>query len=177
MDKPVSNFHFRVMSFGFKFRDLFSPRINTLKEVGIRPGFHVLDYGCGSGSYIKATAELVGEPGKIYALDIHPLAMRAVQGIALKNRLTNVETIYSDCETGLADNSIDMVLLYDTFYKLSNPDRVLEELHRVLKPEGVLSFNDHHMDKSEIVAEVTNKRLFRLLRLGERTYSFAKREQ
>ena len=177
MDKPVSNFHFKLMSFGFKFRDLFSPRMNTLKEVGIRPGFHVLDYGCGPGSYITATAELAGESGRIYALDIHPLATQAVQGIALKKRLTNVETICSGCETGLADNSIDVVLLYDIFHGLSNPDVVLEELHRVLKPGGILSFNDHRMDESEIVAKVTNKRLFRLLRLGERTYSFAKREQ
>jgi len=177
MDKPVSNFHFRVMSFGFKLRDLFSPRMNTLKEVGIQAGFHVLDFGCGPGSYLKAIAKLAGESGKIYALDIHPLAMQAVQGIVLKKRLTNVETICSDCETGLADNSIDVVLLYDTFHGLSNTDRVLEELHRVLNPGGILSFNDHHMDESEIVAKVTNKRLFRLLRLGERTYSFAKREQ
>ena len=176
MGRPVSDFHFKLRSFGFIFRDLFSPRMNTIKEAGIQPGFHVLDYGCGPGSYIKAAAELAGNSGKVYALDIHPLAVQAVQRLALKNRLTNVETILSDCNTGLPDNSIDVVLLYDTFQKLSSPDSVLEELHRVLKPGGILSFNDHHMDKSEIVAEVTNKRLFRLLRLGERTYSFIKRE-
>ena len=52
MDKPSSDFHFKGMSFLFKIRDLFLPRKNVLKEVGIRPGFHVLDYGCGPGAYL-----------------------------------------------------------------------------------------------------------------------------
>ncbi len=165
------------MSFTYKFRDLFSPRKNILKEVGIRPGFHILDYGCGPGGYITATAEFVGKSGKIYALDIHPLAIQMVQSIASKKQLTNVETICSDCKTGLPDNSIDVVLLYDTFHILGDPNEVLEELHRVLKPNGILSFSDHHMKENEIVAEVTNSGLFRLSRKGKRTYSFLKEEQ
>jgi ubiquinone/menaquinone biosynthesis C-methylase UbiE len=176
MDKVESNFGFRLMAFGYKFRDIRLPRINILKEVGIKQGFHVLDYGCGPGSYIIPLAELVGESGKIYALDIHPLAIRKVQDIASKKQLANVETILSDCQTGLPDNSLDVVLLYDIFHHLSDPDGVLKELHRVLKPEGILSFGDHHMKEKEIVSEVTNSGLFRLARKGERTYTFLKKQ-
>lgn len=172
----MSNFDFQFMSVGYKFRDFFLPRKNILEEVGIKPGFQVLDYGCGPGSYTIAAAELVGESGKVYALDIHPLAIQRVQDIASKKRLTNVETILSDCQTGLPDNTLDAVLLYDAFHHLIDPDVVLKELHRVLKPDGILSFSDHHMKEKEIVAEVTNDRLFRLLRKGERTYTFLKEE-
>ena len=175
MDKPMSNFDFQFMSLGYKFRDFFLPRMNILKEVGIKPGFHVLDYGCGPGSYIIPLAELVGESGKVYALDIHPLAIRKVQDIASKKQLSNVETILSDCQTGLPDNSLDAVLLYDAFHHLSDPDVVLKELHRVLKPDRILSFGDHHMKEKEIVAEVTNSGLFRLSRKGQRTYTFLKK--
>ncbi len=176
MDSPKPNFDFKLMSFCYKFRDFFLPRMNILKEVGIRPGFHVLDYGCGPGSYIFPLAELVGESGKIYALDIHPLAIQRVQSIASKKQLSNVETICSDCKTGLPDNSIDVVLLYDTFHDLSEPNGVLEELHRVLKPNGILSFSDHHMKEEEIVSKVTNEDLFRLSRKGKKTYSFLNEE-
>jgi len=162
------------MSFGYKFRDFFLPRKNVLKEAGIKPGFHVLDYGCGPGSYIIATAELVGKSGKIYALDIHPLAIQMVQSIATKKQLTNVETICSDCKTGLPDKSIDVALLYDTLHGLSEPNEVLAELHRVLKPNGILSFSDHHMKESEIISKMTDKGLFRLSRKGERLYNFSK---
>ena len=175
MGKPESNFAFRFMSFGYKFRDFFLPRMNILKGVGITPGFTVLDYGCGPGGYITATAELVGESGKIYALDIHPLAIRKVRNIASKRRLTNVETICSDCKTGLPDKSVDVALLYDILHSLSKPDEVLGELHRVLKPNGILSFSDHHMKENEIISKVTDKGLFKLLRKGERAYNFIKK--
>jgi len=172
----MSNFLFQFMSVGYKFRDFFLPRLNILKEVGIKPGFHVLDYGCGPGSYIIPLTELVGESGKVYALDIHPLAIQKIENIASKKQLTNVETILSDCQTGLPDNTLDAVLLYAAFHHLSDPDLVLKELHRVLKPDGILSFSDRHMKEKEIVAEVTNSRLFRLLRKGRRTYTFLKKQ-
>jgi ubiquinone/menaquinone biosynthesis C-methylase UbiE len=175
MDKPTSNFGFQFMLVGYKFRDFFLPRKNILEEVGIKPGFHVLDYGCGPGGYIIPLAELVGKSGKVYALDIHPLAIRKVEDIDSKGQLANVETILSDCQTGLPDNTLDAVLLYDAFHHLSDPNGVLKELHRVLKPDGILSFGDHHMKEEEIVAEAINDRLFRLSRKGHRTYTFLKK--
>jgi len=172
MDKPEPDLNFRIMSFAFGIRDIFRPRKKILGEVGIRPGFRVLDYGCGSGSYITAAAGLVGDAGMIYALDIHPLAIERARRIASRNHLPNVETIRSDCATGLPDDSVDVALLYDVFHKLSDPDSVLEELRRVLKPDGILSFSDHHLMEDEIVSRVTEGGLFKLLEKNRKTCSF-----
>ena len=46
--------------------------MNILREVGINPGFYILDYGCGPGGYLTATSELVGRSGKICGIDIYP---------------------------------------------------------------------------------------------------------
>jgi ubiquinone/menaquinone biosynthesis C-methylase UbiE len=173
-DRPMSNLHFRFMALGFKLRDLFKPRMNTLKEVGIKPGFSVLDYGCGPGSNIVPMSKLVGASGKIYALDIHPLAVQMVRGNALRKRLTNVEVIQSSRETGLPDSSIDAALLYDVFHGLSDQRGVLEELSRVLRPDGILSVNDHHMQEAEIAGRITDGGLFRLSQKSEKTYGFVK---
>ncbi|HML03878.1 MAG TPA: class I SAM-dependent methyltransferase [Candidatus Bathyarchaeia archaeon] len=170
----MSDLGFRAMALTFKVRDFFSPRIDILKEAGIKEGHHVLDFGCGSGSYLLAVAELVGKSGKINALDVQSLAIEMVKKIAAKNKLTNVETILSDRETGLADESIDVALLYDVFHDLADPEGVLKELHRVLKVDGILSLSDHHMKHDEILSKVTNENFFRLLKKGEKTYSFAR---
>ena len=61
MDKPEPGLHFKLMALAFKIWDFFAPRMSILKEVGIKPGLSVLDYGCGSGSYITAAAGLVRE--------------------------------------------------------------------------------------------------------------------
>jgi len=174
MAELMSNLDFKLMALGFKFRDLLLPRINTLKEVGIKSGDNILDYGCGPGSYTVVAARLVGESGKVYALDVHPLAVQKVQNIAAKRRLANIETILSDCATGLADESLDVALLYDTLHAISEPDKILAELHRVLKPNGILSFNDHHLKGEEIITGITANGLFKLSNKGERVYNFVK---
>jgi ubiquinone/menaquinone biosynthesis C-methylase UbiE len=174
-DRLPSDWGFRLMALEFKLRDLFQPRKDILKEVGIKPGFHVLDYGCGPGSYVMITAELVGKAGKVYALDAHPLAIKMVQDMISRKHLTNVETVHSECATNLPDNSLDVVLLYDTLHDLGDSNCILGEIHRTLKPSGLLSLSDHHLNEVEIVARVTEKGLFKLVSRGEKTYSFGKR--
>jgi SAM-dependent methyltransferase len=98
-----------------------------------------------------------------------------VQDIVSKKRLTNVETILSECKTGLPENSLNVVLLYDTLHDLGDPDCVLSEIHRTLKPDGLLSLSDHHLGEAEIVSKITHGGLFRLSGKGKNTYSFTKR--
>ncbi len=174
VDEPKSNIGFKLMSLAFRLRDFLRPRMDLLKEAEIEPGFCVLDYGCGPGSYITPLAQLVGASGEIYALDIHPFAIKEVRKIAAQKAIKNLKTIESDCNTGLPDNSIDVVLLYDTFHGFSQPDDVLQELHRVLKPGTTLSFSDHHMNEQDILRKVMRRSLFKLLKKGKKTYSFSK---
>jgi ubiquinone/menaquinone biosynthesis C-methylase UbiE len=165
------------MSLTYKLRDFFTPRMNILKEAGIEEGFYALDYGCGPGSYIVPLADLVGPSGKIYALDIHPLAIKMVEKSAAKKHLANVMTIQSDCQTGLPDQSLDVALLYDVFHDLDQPGMILKELHRILKPDGILSFSDHHFKEAEIMVGVRKGDLFQLAGKGLKTYSFQKIRQ
>ncbi|MDD5495702.1 MAG: class I SAM-dependent methyltransferase [Candidatus Omnitrophica bacterium] len=174
MDKKISNFHFIMHLVIFKIRDLILPRINILKKAGIGKGFYVVDYGCGPGSYIIPLAKIVGKEGMVYAVDICPSAIKMVKHIISKRHFTNVETICSDGETRLPAGKIDMVLLYDVFHTLEDPDKVLRNLHRILKKEGVLSFNDHRMKDDEIISKITGSGLFKLIRKDEGLYSFGK---
>lgn len=160
------------MALSYKLRDLLAPRKNILKEVGLKEGASVLDFGCGPGSYLRPLAKIVGPSGKIYALDIHPLAIQMVKRLVAKKRLTNVWTIESDGRTGLPDQSLDAVLLYDVLHEFERPPEILRELHRVLKPTGLLSVSDDHLNENEIVSALTAGGLFRLVRKGLRTYSF-----
>jgi ubiquinone/menaquinone biosynthesis C-methylase UbiE len=175
MNTQESSLVFNFMSLGFKVRDFLFPRMSILKEVGIEKGFHVLDYGCGPGSYIIPATELVGNFGKIIALDTHPLAIRKTQDIIEKNQIKNVITILSNCKTGLPDESLDVVLLYDVFHIFKNPNRILRELNRVLKSNGILSFSDHHMKENEIVSRMTEDKLFELSGKNRKTFQFSKR--
>jgi ubiquinone/menaquinone biosynthesis C-methylase UbiE len=174
MTESMSDSHFKTMSFMFRFRDFFLPRKNVLKEVDIRPGFSILDYGCGPGSYTVVASRLVGPNGKVYALDVHPLAIKRVKERAEKERLTNIRTIQSDCATGLEPESIDVAFLYDVLRGLDQPNAVLAELHRVLKPGGTLSVNDHHYQPEQLILKITGGGLFVFADRGKKTCNFSK---
>ncbi|MFC1846796.1 class I SAM-dependent methyltransferase [Chloroflexota bacterium] len=174
MDGEKSNLDFRLMSLKFRLRDLLLPRKRILEEAGIKAGFSVLDFGCGPGGYLPPLSAMVGETGRIYALDVNPLAIGIVKKLVARKRLKNVETILSGGDTGLPDASIDIVLLYDVFHGLSQPDRILAEINRVLKPEGVLSFNDHHMQDEEITSRLSEGGFFKLLKKAKSVHNFTR---
>jgi ubiquinone/menaquinone biosynthesis C-methylase UbiE len=170
----MSALGFHIMSLMFKVRDAFRPRSEVLAESGIKSGYSVLDFGCGPGGYIIPLVELLGPSGKIYALDVQILAIEKVKRLAKRKGIVNIQTIHSDCATGLPDQSVDTILLYDVFHDLACPNDVLNELHRILKPNGILSFSDHHMQEKEILKGISDPGMFRLVTKSKKTYSFSK---
>jgi ubiquinone/menaquinone biosynthesis C-methylase UbiE len=173
MPKP-SNARFSMMALTFKMRDLFSPRNNIIADVGIKPGGRILDFGCGPGAYIPATEKLTGPSGHIYALDAQPMAIEYVQELCRKRKFSNVTSILSDCATGLPAASIDIIFLYDILHGLADVKPIFEELHRVLKPGGILSVNDHHMKHEAIIVRVTAAGYFKLMEKKSKTIAFTR---
>jgi ubiquinone/menaquinone biosynthesis C-methylase UbiE len=175
MEKAMSNFAFKMMALvGIPIRNIFMPPDKMLAEVEINPGSHVLDFGCGPGVFTTMIAEKIGPLGIVYALDINPLAVNMVERKARRKNLGNVRTIHSNCYTLLPDNCLDYVIFFDVFHGLDNHQEVLRELHRVLKPEGIMYFSDHHLKEIQILQRLSAKRLFKFKVKGRWTFSFGK---
>jgi ubiquinone/menaquinone biosynthesis C-methylase UbiE len=173
MDRTESSWAFRLMALSYRVRDARNPRQAFLDEVGIPAGTAVLDFGCGPGSYVVPAARMVGQSGQVYAVDLHPLALKMASDRAARAGLTNVRTIQSDCATGLPSRSVDVALLYDVLHDLGDPNRVLTELHRVLKPSGILSSHDHHLKGDILRQSIESSGLFQMTRAGALTSTFA----
>jgi ubiquinone/menaquinone biosynthesis C-methylase UbiE len=169
-----SDAHFRLFAFYSACRDSFHPPRNTLAVVGIKRGDTVLDFGCGRGGFTVAAAEMVGPEGKVFALDVHPLAIKLVRTEIRRWDLANVETIQSDGPTGLADESVDVVLLYDVFHDLASPETVLAELARVMKPGAVLSVTDHHLKAEELISALRQGGHFQFSKKAKYTFQFVR---
>ncbi|MFX0040249.1 MAG: class I SAM-dependent methyltransferase [Promethearchaeota archaeon] len=173
-DKPMSKTHFKFMEKHFRKRDKNYPPQKKIEKTKITKGSIILDYGCGPGSYSIAAAEAVSNAGKVYAVDIHPLAIESVKKRATEKKLINIETILTDCDTNLQDGSVDVVLLLDIYHDLSDPESILKELHRVLKEDGSLSVDDHHFKGDEIIEKITSIGLFKFVERIEEVYNFVK---
>jgi ubiquinone/menaquinone biosynthesis C-methylase UbiE len=110
-----------------------------LSKLSISNGQTVLDFGCGIGSFTLPLAHLVGAGGKVFALDREPSALKVVRRAAKRKGLTQIETILSDHDTGLPARSVDLALFIGVLPHLEDAMPVLAELHRVLKPGGILA--------------------------------------
>jgi ubiquinone/menaquinone biosynthesis C-methylase UbiE len=160
--KPLPNITFRLMAFFLALHRRFVDVRKPLEKAGIKEGQTILDFGCGPGFYSVAAAKMVGAKGEVYALDIHPLAVQSVQKKAQKAGLTNITTILSDRDTRLPDQSIDVALAYDMIHMVQDKQALLRELHRVLKPDGVLSVIVGHIKVEDVLKILEQDGLFSL---------------
>ncbi len=176
MSLVKSRFFYYFMSVAFKIRDTLIPREKILAEVNIKPGYSILDFGCGPGSYTFPATYIVGESGMVYAADINPSAIQQISRKAAIENMHNIKTIQTECVTGLEDKTIDVAFMYDMFHMLKHPNQVLKEIHRILKIEGKLSFSDHHMKESDIKKGVEGSGLFELKEKQKMTYCFCPRK-
>jgi len=169
--KQQSNLDFKMMSFFFSLRDKFRKPINKVKKIGIQTGNTIIDYGCGPGSYTIPAAELTGPGGKVYAVDIHPLAIKKVKKKIKKYNVSNIETIKTDCKMDIKDNSIDIIMCFDVFHAFGAKEgSILKEFCRVLDKNGFLLINDHHYQEDELLSKVLNHEIFDLMRKEEDLY-------
>ena len=163
---------FAIMKTVLTLRSLFKKPERVLREMGLQKGQTVLDYGCGIGSFSITAAKLVGDDGVVYALDNQPLAIKAVEKKIKKKRISNVKTILSARETGLPDESVDVVLLYDVFQMISDKEKLLEELHRVLKSGGILFATAEHLDPKDFMNIFARGNLFTLVEQRGEVFRF-----
>ena len=156
--KPMPDISFKGMTWLYKFADPIRNPQRRLKKIPLKEEMVVVDYGCGPGSYTIPAAKLVGPKGKVFAVDIHPLAIKTIKEKAARESLTNVEAVLVDSyDTGIQGSSIDLVLLIDTLPLVNNSDALFQELHRLLKQDGLI-FISHgriKMSKTREIVEST----------------------
>ena len=155
---------FRMMSLMFMIRDLFGSPERKLDQFGIKPGDTVIDYGCGPGSFIRKAATLVGGQGRVYAVDIHELAIAAVEKRKATHHLSNVQTVlvrHGRCD--IADQCADLIYALDMFHMIKQPDAFFKEMHRLIKKDGRLIIEDGHQPRQVSREKILASRCWAIL--------------
>ena len=96
----------------------------------------LVEVGCGYGTFTIPAAEKIS--GVLYAFDIEEEMLEIVNKRVKNESVFNVILEHRDVliqTTGLADNSIDYVMLFNILHHES-PTDFLNEAYRILKPNG-----------------------------------------
>jgi ubiquinone/menaquinone biosynthesis C-methylase UbiE len=152
--------HFRMMSLIHEdlyrvFRDPY----RALKSAGLASGQNVLEVGCGPGFFTVPAARMVGAQGTVHALDINPLALERVrQKVEREGVTNNVSTTLADAgQTGLPGESFDLIFVFGLGHVVGGADRMMAELRRLLRPEGILSIEGRLTPNKELFQPVKSE--------------------
>lgn len=113
-------------------------------SLGISEGMTVLDVGCGKGVTTELISEIVGDTGKVIGIDSNQNAIAAATFNAQSKNISNITYVCSDIsDLTEKENEFDAILGRRVLMYLPNPKTILKELSKLLKPNGILGFQEH----------------------------------
>lgn len=129
-----------------------------LKALKLEAGMKVADIGAGSGYYVFRMAPLVGEKGKILAIDIQQEMLDIIKDKMKEKKVTNVEPILGkEADPKLQDESVDLILMVDVYHEFAQPYEMTEKMVKALKPGGRLVFVEFKKEDPKLPIKEVHK--------------------
>jgi len=130
---------------------------SIIQGLDLKPGIRVLDAGCGPGRVTIPLARAIGTQGEVVAIDIQPRMLHRAREKAQAAGLTNIQFQELAIEGGKLGNAqYDRVLLVTVLGEIPDRESAFQEIHRALKPGGILSvteimFDPHYQSRGAIL--------------------------
>ena len=120
-------------------REIYDRRHEIVAATGVQPGMVVADIGAGTGLFTRLFAPLVGEAGRVYAVDISAPFVDNILRISRGLGQDNVQGIVNSAsDVALPEASLDIAFVCDTYHHFEHPQAMLRSIGRALKPGGSL---------------------------------------
>lgn len=134
-----------------------------LAAAAVSPGMHVADFGVGrTGHLIFPAAQMVGEDGQVYGVDILSDALRMLEGRRRQYLVHNLDLVHGDIEAGdldIPEQSLDRIFLVHTLPMARRHSEIIAEMRRLLKADGRVVVIDWQPTSNHPVAPATQFRL------------------
>jgi ubiquinone/menaquinone biosynthesis C-methylase UbiE len=115
----------------------------------IKPGQTVLDLGCGPGTFSIAMAKMVGESGRVIAVDIQEEMLQILRKKAAQQGLeSRIITHKSGPDRIGLSKKVDFALAFYMVHEVPNAKAFLKEIASILKPKGKLLIAEPKMHVS-----------------------------
>ncbi|MEJ2727310.1 MAG: methyltransferase domain-containing protein [Deltaproteobacteria bacterium] len=119
------------------------------REIDLKKGTIFLDVACGRGAYSLVAADMVGENGHVYAVDLWEEGISSLRKEADAKGIQNLATFVSDVAKSIPveDDCVDVCVMATVLHDLvadKVEQQVLKEVVRVMKSESTLAIVEYH---------------------------------
>jgi ubiquinone/menaquinone biosynthesis C-methylase UbiE len=123
----------------WKDRDKWQKAGELIKLLNLSYGSQVADVGCHEGYMTIKLSKVVSTAGKVYAVDVEQNKLDKLKNHLEDRKIKNVKLIKGDYDNPkLPENSLDAVIILDTYHEMDDHDEILQHIKKALKPGGRL---------------------------------------
>jgi ubiquinone/menaquinone biosynthesis C-methylase UbiE len=124
----------------------------VIESLEIRAGDHVADIGAGEGYFLPYLADAVGPEGKVYAVEVDPEKVEALEAMVREGGHHNVVVVLGELDDPLLpDQGVDLVFLCNTYHHIEDRPAYFSRLRSDLRTESRLAIIDVRDDLSGIL--------------------------
>ncbi len=148
--------HYRYIMYDKLQRWLERDGVLFFRDLGLRSGDTVLDFGCGNGYYSIPAGRIVGNEGLIYALDRDRFSLKRLMERASYLELSNIVPVndLDELKWMLKKSLLDVALFFDVIhsYYFTGDERkqLLTSISKMVKRNGLIFIFPRHMADYEI---------------------------
>jgi len=122
-------------------------RPDRLAERYVKPGNHVLDFGCGPGFFTREFARRVGETGTVIAVDLQEEMLRIMkEKMEREGLMPRISTHQCGPDTlGLPqelNGTVDAAFAIFVVHEVPDPQRLFGEISSLLVPGGLFFYSE-----------------------------------
>ncbi len=139
---------FKAKMFNKKASDSKSKPDQIVSAIGLKPGQTIADIGTGGGYFSLRFAGIVGEKGKVYAIDTNPKFLEFVKNTAEEKGLNNITTVLAKGgKLNLPEQSLDFIFMRNITHHIPNRIEYFKNLKGFLKFDGRIVITEYKKGK------------------------------
>jgi predicted methyltransferase len=130
----------------------------VIRFLAIREGEQVADIGAGMGYFSDTFSDIVGESGKVYAVETDPELIDYLEKRNAAHVFHNTVVVRAgETDLELPAGSLDLALTVNTWHRFGDRRPLREALRQALKPGGRFVVLDWHLGEIPIAPPVERR--------------------